>query len=517
MRIRNRRETILGMYTLVVLLGMLHFIVFLNPNLGVSTFNSKMKTGLKAPFVQVHHYRKMTTFEQRILEVKKSENDTNNTKTGDTKPVHEDKTEEAKDLLIPPLRVSPYSYIPPKFDPLVYGYRKHKKGFLTIGIPSISRPNTEVIYLFETIQSIINSTNPDQRQEITVVIMLSDQNETYNEEMANELYDRFTSLCEDGFIQVIIPPEKIYPNFFKLKRTKHDSVQRVKWRAKQNIDFSYLFLYSANISRYYIQLEDDILCANNFASHIKYLINSLHSDWAMLEFCRLGFIGKMFKSEDLNKIAQLILSKFDTGPGDLMLGYILRLRGQKSPIYSNSSLFQHNGKFSSLLNKMMPSIDKHFKDFGKREPSIRHLPEGSHPSAAVVSSFEPVRGYPPSHVYDGNGTTFFWAKTPHKAGHLSLYFDAPQNISRIVISTGDPYVKKDPLMNANLLVGFNPFNGHGRTYTCDNLSTIAQFVDGELDTKAMGVRIPRDIACLRIQPFKNSKTWVMFREIVVIL
>lgn len=37
-----------------------------------------------------------------------------------------------------------------------------------------------------------------------------------------------------------------------------DSPQREYWRAKQNLDYSFLMWYASGLSDYYMQLEDDI-------------------------------------------------------------------------------------------------------------------------------------------------------------------------------------------------------------------------------------------------------------------
>jgi hypothetical protein len=52
--------------------------------------------------------------------------------------------------------------------------------------------------------------------------------------------------------------------------------------------------------------------------------------------------------------------------------------GQKIPIHSPESLFQHIGKISSLKDKMMPSIDKKFKGFGSTTLSIMTMQKGDH-------------------------------------------------------------------------------------------------------------------------------------------
>lgn len=394
-------------------------------------------------------------------------------------------------------------------------YRLLFPGFLTIGIPSIRRPNTEIIYLYQTLESLINNTSADDKREITVVILLSDLNDTYNDEIARDVYSKFKNFCKEGFLRIIKAPIKIYPNFDMLKSTLHDKIERVKWRAKQNIDFAYLCLYSKNISEYYIQLEDDVLSAGNFSKYIRSQINNVTESWFMLEFSRLGFIGKLFKNEDIITVADFLLYHFEKKPGDLLLGKMLSLKGQTSPIHSVYSLFQHNGKFSSLENKMMPSIDSFFKDADKLILPIMSLPKGNNPPAKLVTSFEAVPGYFPSYAYDGNASSFFWAKTPKRYDHFSVLFETPQNFKRIIVSTGEPTRKKDSLLNSVLFVAVKR-NTPIRKGRCGYFYRLADFIDGEVDTKAMGISVPSSIVCLRIYLKRTSKTWVILRDIILI-
>ena len=72
-------------------------------------------------------------------------------------------------------------------------------------------------------------------------------------------------------------------------------VERVRWRAKQVADYAALFEFSVGEADYYLQLEDDVKCAAGFVDDIRDFIQKQRSDWTVLEFCELGFIGKLFR------------------------------------------------------------------------------------------------------------------------------------------------------------------------------------------------------------------------------
>ncbi len=47
------------------------------------------------------------------------------------------------------------------------------------------------------------------------------------------------------------------------------------------------------------KMEDDVVSSNKFLASIDSFINKQNSNWFMLEFCDLGFIGKLFQTKDL--------------------------------------------------------------------------------------------------------------------------------------------------------------------------------------------------------------------------
>ena len=44
-----------------------------------------------------------------------------------------------------------------------------------------------------------------------------------------------------------------------LKQTLGDDMERVTWRSKQALDFSFLMMYAKDRGTFYVQLEDDVL------------------------------------------------------------------------------------------------------------------------------------------------------------------------------------------------------------------------------------------------------------------
>lgn len=373
------------------------------------------------------------------------------------------------------------------------------------------------MYLLDTLNSIINNTSEEEKAEITVIVLLSELNDTFINETSTLLSTEYNDHLKSGFLIIIRTCMCIYPSFEHIKQTFKDSEDRLLWRAKQNIDFAFLMLYSREVSDYYVHIEDDVIAASDFVRDMKHFIANNSQPWILLECSKLGFIGKIFRSKDVYDMAMYLLEKYDEMPCDLLLGKYRGIRGQKTPIHSQQSLFQHIGRFSSLKNKLMPSIDKTFKDFNTSF-NILDIPEGDNPPADIETNIEQFSNFKPVYAYDNNASTYFWGVAPKVADYFLLKFYSPHNISRIIILTGDDVERKDVFINTQLDYGIvNGTLSETKPERCDVFRTLVDLVDGDLDTDAMGVTIPENIMCLKIKVKKKLKTWTVIREIRIYL
>lgn len=88
------------------------------------------------------------------------------------------------------------------------------------------------------------------------------------------------------------------------KQTYQQGAEYVQWRAKQNFDYAFLMRFSANLSLYYMQLEDDVTTVSNYVNSIRKYIEQQTESWTCLEFSELGFIG----ISDISCYLQICLS-----------------------------------------------------------------------------------------------------------------------------------------------------------------------------------------------------------------
>ena len=206
-----------------------------------------------------------------------------------------------------------YSVVQPKFK-----QSKNRFATIAIGVPTIKREKTS--YLLETLKSLFDAMNELEKTEVLVVVMIAEMEDgSFVQNTVENINKAFKDELDMGALDIVVPPVEFYPDFSKMAHDKvfNDTMERVKWRTKQNYDFSYLMTYAQRRSAYYLQLEDDVVSKNGFFGTIVKFIDGLKSkDWMMLEFSQLGFIGKLFKTSDLSTFVNFFLMFSNDKPCD---------------------------------------------------------------------------------------------------------------------------------------------------------------------------------------------------------
>lgn len=377
-----------------------------------------------------------------------------------------------------------------------------------MGIPTVRRRFNDYYYLNYTVTELIDKIDQKMIADVVIVIFMADFNISWNLRTAKKLHETFQPHFDSGLVQVIHAPPNIYPQLSLLIKKGPDSLERIKWRSKQNVDFAILMLYSISLSTYYMQLEDDLMVASDYLQDMQSFINKQRTCWFNLEFSTLGFIGKLFHSYHLFSIASHLLKNFQERPCDLMLGALRNQFGQKKVLFSGRSIFQHIGKISTLKDKMMPVVDKKFKTFGSNVPLIMVLPEGGErPNATFNTNMRIVSGFPPENVYKKD--SYFFTKFVKTRQYFRIVFESHCNISRLLISTGN-FRKSNILVHGFLKIGAN---GHG----CDSVINVGKFVDGEIDTLIQGFKLPHNVNCVHIEVARFQKTPLIIRDFKVFL
>ncbi|CAE1289753.1 MGAT4A_B [Acanthosepion pharaonis] len=167
---------------------------------------------------------------------------------------------------------------------------------MVFGIPTIKRE--KVSYLLRTLHSLIDGLNEEEREDCLLIVFVAEVI------VGEQIYKEFKSSVDSGLVEVISAPAEFYPNLNHLKETLGDSQQRVRWRTKQNLDFSFLMLYAKSKGVYYVQLEDDVISKPGYLSIMKtFTQQQKYTEWLVLEFSTLVLLVSTLIH--LNKLTSL--------------------------------------------------------------------------------------------------------------------------------------------------------------------------------------------------------------------
>eukprot|EP01134_Creolimax_fragrantissima_P008109 CFRG8109T1 len=233
---------------------------------------------------------------------------------------------------------------------------------LVVGIPTIRRSKRN--YLLTTLRSLLENTKQESadilRGNLLVVVMVGDLDHVKAQATVDEVQESFSAYIELGILEIIrAPPESYFPDMSHLKDRFNDGPQRTYWRSKQCLDIALLMEYSRTRGRHYLQLEDDVVTSEGWLKYVLYYINTRESEFFMIHFSRLGFIGKLFPSVVLRDIVRLFSLYFDEAPVDMLLP--AHAKRQKMPVLTTAyTIFQHIGFDSSLDGKVQPLQDRSY-------------------------------------------------------------------------------------------------------------------------------------------------------------
>ncbi|XP_059150146.1 alpha-1,3-mannosyl-glycoprotein 4-beta-N-acetylglucosaminyltransferase B-like isoform X2 [Physella acuta] len=410
-----------------------------------------------------------------------------------------------------------------------------------IGIPSIKRPID--MYLFNTLKSLINGLNETERGETLLIVCITEPADVaYERGVIEEIRRRFPLEVSEGLLEVMTPRASFYPDLGRLKPSLGDSPTRVRWRSKQNLDYAFLMFHAWHRGRYYLQLEDDIQASPGYVNSMKQAIAENYGDWFLLQFSTLGFIGRLFKSEDVPKVMEFLLMFFSQKPCDWLLGDFLHVRmcshGDKWSLCLHKiqsvarpitpSLFQHEGFHSSLegtINKLKDS------GFGVNVSQPSHNP----PLSVVITTLQTYLDKDIYTAYNGDG--IFWASSPKIGDVIDFVFDQPANLHRIVITSGNADHEGDILRDAsievlpekqldrNMTQGPRSFSDQERLANKKRANYLPQ-LDPEYDTfytlgacdynGSIDVQVPQQLGriwIVRIVFHSSSPTWLIINKI----
>ncbi|XP_037943157.1 alpha-1,3-mannosyl-glycoprotein 4-beta-N-acetylglucosaminyltransferase B-like [Teleopsis dalmanni] len=401
---------------------------------------------------------------------------------------------------------------------------------IVLGIPTVKREKQS--YLLGTLQNLIENMNEEEQNETLIIVFIGEMDQSTVQFIAKQIVTTFEAYVDSGLIDVIAPASSYYPDFNRLRITLNDSLERVKWRSKQNLDFAYLMAYAQSKGTFYVQLEDDILAKHNFITAMKKfaitksaLTKPDHPPWFILDFCQLGFIGKMFKSAELPYLITFFQMFYNDKPVDWLLGSFIEskvCRTDKDQKHCNQerakywlhyrpSLFQHIGTSSSLKGKVQKLKDK---QFGWKVPTFFAHPHN--PPATVKSNIAPYKNYLLKRAY--RGETYFWGLLPQPGDIVQFIFEKPTQIRRYYFRSGNSEHPSDRFYNTTIEVlpadtlsenasVWSTYNSTNDGYLIVGAFDAIGVAEGALDTKIGAIKE------IRLHVHGDSENWVLLSEI----
>uniref|UniRef100_A0A8C8B5U4 MGAT4 family member D n=1 Tax=Otus sunia TaxID=257818 RepID=A0A8C8B5U4_9STRI len=390
---------------------------------------------------------------------------------------------------------------------------------LVIGIPTVKREKQH--YLINTLHSLLYEFSEEQKNDCVIIIFVAEVSF-----IAESVKTSFPREIQSGVLEVISPPASYYPDLSNLKQTFGDSEDRVRWRTKQNLDYSFLMLYAKPKGTFYLQLEDDIIAKPDYIQRIKTFAAKQSQDWMILEFSQLGFIGKLFKSEDLPLIVDFFLMFYKDKPIDWLIDHLLWVKvcnpekdavhcekeKAKLRIRAKPSLFQHVGTYSSLAGKIQNLKDK---DFGKNVLHKAH----NNPPAKVDTSLRIYQKYTLENVYKGKD--YFWASAPVAGDYISFTFLNPLKVEKYLFRSGNVEHPGDKLFNTTVEVLPADVklveNGSKFNYpaTKDGYLKIGAFENG-IAEGSINQSIGK-IQAIRLSVNSDSPVWAILSEVSMLI
>ncbi|XP_068192608.1 alpha-1,3-mannosyl-glycoprotein 4-beta-N-acetylglucosaminyltransferase C-like [Antennarius striatus] len=370
--------------------------------------------------------------------------------------------------------------------------------YLTVGISSVKR--TKANYLISTLRSLFSHSSDEERSSMVVVVLLADFDTSWRVTTVKEIKTIFASELEQCQLVVFHVSQDWYPPLTGLKRNYNDAPERVSFRSKQNVDYSFLIHYSASLSQFYLQLEDDVSATKNFFTKIKTHIKlqeAKQTSWTMLEFSTLGYIGKLYKSAHLPVLARFLFIFYQEMPCDWLMSHFRVLMTQKEPISLKPSLFQHMGTFSSFQGAHNKLKDMDFEE------------SYTNPPAEVYSDMSTYKSHYPKLAWD-NGEGFFWGYSPKKGNYLTVVFRNPTVVTDIVVETGDGRI--DILHSANVEIGHFVFT-YNKEKSCLTFKFLGTMEKGRFEMLNIDKTHNSPSNCLRILVTDGQSDWVIIRKI----
>ena len=144
------------------------------------------------------------------------------------------------------------------------------------------------------------------------------------------------------------------------------------------------------------------------------------------------------------------------------------------------------------------------------------MSNADNPSATVISTMPHYQDYLPQMAYS-SGTSYFWATKAIAGDSLHVIFDVAQNLSRIVVETGNADHPMDILHSGQVFVSPSVTRVREGVVACESFQSVASFHNGIAIAERLETVVSFGVWCLKLTVEIDHDHWVLFANIAVFL
>ncbi|XP_005375296.1 PREDICTED: alpha-1,3-mannosyl-glycoprotein 4-beta-N-acetylglucosaminyltransferase C-like [Chinchilla lanigera] len=372
---------------------------------------------------------------------------------------------------------------------ILIGVPPVEKKLLTIGISSVQHPQGS--YVLDTLQSLFFASSSPEQKLFVVLIHLASPSSTWLGQMTSNISTLFKSYIQARQLLVINTPQKSYLPLKKLPGPFSDSPAFVAFYSKQNMDYAFLMNFAANYSDYFLMIEDDVKCLPGFVTQIVSILSAWERRlWVTLEFCPLGFIGKLFHTRDLPYFVHFLLLFYQEMPCDYLLSHFLNLLKQ-NPIQFSPSLFQHVDKFNS---------------FKEVEENIGYP---SNPAATLYTNLNVTDNSNLMSAYSLDNS-YFYIEEAKAGSYLTVFLHIPAIVFHVQVLTGSELKEENQLEEGQVELGYDSTN---RVTDCDDYVLLGMLINGTLNKHVLSEDSGKKVKCVRLFVTATVSSGLIVRHI----
>jgi len=142
------------------------------------------------------------------------------------------------------------------------------------------------------------------------------------------------------------------------------------------------------------------------------------------------------------------------------------------------------------------------------------LSNADNPSATILSTMPHYQYHSPEMAYS-SGTSYFWATKVVTGDSLLVVFDVAQNLSHVVVQTGNIDYPKDILHSGHVYVSPTVTRVKEQIVACDSTKSIASFQNGIAIADHLETVLSFSVQCLKVIAEQHHDHWVLFANVAV--